>query len=322
MTLTDAGAVGTSVTSGAFTLADTETAWRLELKNLAGDPYFENTLPDGWGVKDVSSTATLELASTTVSHGQYIVLNTKGNDWAGFNPYLAGFILDDPASQPTSKYKVRAFSTTSTAKYAIGDYIDQVNFDDPRSVDLDGSHLLLESFSVSSDRTRVMFAIADVDQSIDIDDLSISRTDLANLYYLRLRLRPDDTTLDLAPGRYEFSVWIKTPPDALPKGSVTRASDPDAPFSAASVGLDLRQVGFSDDGQTINTFPTVFPTTSDWTRVALRMGGGNLTNFELDSTEAVIELAIYPFGTLDDLEPGAVLIAAPSLRYFVNEYTD
>jgi len=322
MTLTDAGAVGTSVTSGAFTLADTAASWRLELKNLAGDPYFEDTLPDGWGVKNGASTATVGLASTSISHGQYVLLNTRSNDWAGFNPYITGFILDDPASRPASVYNVSAYSGSSTVRYAIGDYMSQANFDDPRVVNLNGSQLLLESFSVDSENTRVMFAVANIDQSIDIDDLSISRKDLANEYCLRLRLRPDDTVPGLAPGRYEFSLWIKTPADSLPRGSVARASDPDAPFSAASVRLELRQVGFSEEGKTIKTFTTVFPTTGDWTRVALSMGDDNLDRFERTATDAVIELAIYPFGSLDNLEPGTVLIAAPSLRFFRNGYID
>jgi hypothetical protein len=315
MTLTDAG---TTVVSDAFTLAETETAWRLELANLAADPYFEDSIPDGW---TATAPATVSLPTSITSHGQYIELRSNSNNWAGFYPGTPGFILDDPLNQTEAIYKVAAYSQTSSVKYTIDD-ITPGSFDDPRTSNLDGTQIILDTFNIDSADTRVMFAFANVSQTIDLDDLRISRLDTANDYCLRLRLRPTDTSLVLAPGQYEFSIWVKAPEDALPRGSPSRVDQPEAPFASATIRLELRQVGFSETGTTIKQFTGVFPVSSDWTRVALRMGDGNLDRFEDNSTEAVIELAIYPFGELQDLEPGAVLIAAPSLRFFRNGYTD
>ena len=54
----------------------------------------------------------------------------------------------------------------------------------------------------------------------------------------------------------------------------------------------------------------------------LRKGDGNLKLFDNLSTDACLELFIYPFSEESSIDAGAFLIAEPRLRFFKNEYTD
>jgi len=319
MTLTNSGTVGTDVTSGAFTLDATETSWRLELANLAGDPYFEDSIPAGW---IANAPATMALKSSTFYHGQYLELVSNNNYWVGFNPNFPGFILDAPASNRSNIYRLAAYSTKADIKYLIEDYNALANFDDTIKYNISNNEIILKTFSVPELDTRAMFAVTQNVQTVEIDDLRVVRSDIANMLSLRLRLKPADTEIDLAPGLYEFSVWVKVPTDALSYADSARATDTRAPFSAEKVRLELRQVGFSEEERTTPLFfSESFPTSSTWTRLALRMDG-NLDRFERSSKDVVIELAIYPFDVVGTISPGSVLIAAPSLRFFKDGYTD
>jgi hypothetical protein len=51
------------------------------------------------------------------------------------------------------------------------------------------------------------------------------------------------------------------------------------------------------------------------------MEDGNLDRFDETTAEAVIELSIYPFNPQDP-EVGAVMIADPRLRFFIDGYTN
>jgi len=321
MTLTSAGTVGTTVTSGAFKLEATDSVWRLELVNLAGDPYFEEgSIPAGWVAP---APATMSLKTASNYHGTYLELKSNSNSWAGFDPNTIGFILDDPGSHRSNTYRLAAYSTQPDIKYLIDDY-NIATFDNTIKFNTLNNEMILDTFDVPDSNTRTMFAVPDIAQTVEIDDLRICRNDISNTLALRIRLKPSDTEIDLAPGLYEFSVWVKVPSDAL---SFTDDSRQDSsffktPFAADNVRLELRQVGFSEIERTTPLyFSESFATSTDWTRLALRMDG-NLDRFERSSEYAVIELAIYPFDVPGTISPGSVLIAAPSLRFFKDGYTD
>jgi len=83
----------------------------------------------------------------------------------------------------------------------------------------------------------------------------------------------------------------------------------------------MRQIGFLENVSTPTYFTETFQITDEWTRIAVRMGDGNLARFNEASTEPVLELAIYPYDP-NDMDAGAVEISAPALRFFVDGYID
>lgn len=329
MTLTDDGLIGTAVSSGTFTLEADVAAWKLELANLAGDPYFEGALPTGWMAADGNDplvtieSSTIITAANTTSHQNFLTLSSKGNDWAGFDPNVAGFILDDPATFRNNVYLLNAFTQSSSMQYLIDDYTAVSNFESAMDARVSGSRVTLDTFTVPSVNTRVMFAKSSGDQDVDIDDIRIARTDIKEALRLRLLLAPADTVPSLVAGQYEFSIWIKAPAGYLLSDDVARRSalSSSDPFAAKAVTLSIRQVGFLVERITPILFQETFPVSSSWTRIALRMGDGNLDRFNEGSEGAVLELAITPFDPLD-LAPGAVTIADPRLRFFIDGYTD
>gem|GEM_PF-1041817 len=324
MSMTSAGPVGTAAVSGAYTLAADEEAWRLELVNLAGDPYLEGnvgTTPSGWAVDGGGASAAIQ-AETTTSHGRFMRLSSIQESWAGFDPNVPGFILDAPQSYRTNAYSLSAFSPTATMRYTIGDYAIP-DFTDPKSSSLAGQVHTPEIFSASDSNTRFMCALSSTNQTVDLDDLRIVRFDIKDSSRLRLLLRPVDASPTLVAGQYEFSLWIRRPDGALLYADAARtgASARTAPFAASKVMLAMRQIGFVDDRIAPILFQGTFDVGDGWTRVALRMDGGNLDRFDESSAEPVLELSVYPFDP-QEIGPGSALIADPRLRFFIDGYTD
>ena len=331
MTLADEGTVGTAVASGGYTLDADESVWRLELVNLAGDPYLEGqsigSTPSGWIIEDLADPTTtpqaVVIAANALSHGRSIQLVATGNDWAGFDPNVTGFILDDPTLLRTTEYVLRAFSTKATITYLIDDASGSESFDGAPSSSLYNARHRFSEFRVVSADTRFMTAGASGSQDINLDDLRFTRSDLGEGARLRLILRPSDTIPTLVAGKYEFSVWARWPDDALPYDSTSRTQNGfyEARFAARKLTLRIIQTGFLVDRDTPVKFQESFDVGSDWTRLALRMDGGNLDRFDESSSEAVIELAIFPYDD-QDMDCGSALIAAPSLRFFKDGYPD
>jgi len=330
MTLSDEGPVGTDVVSGAFTLASTETAWRLDLVNLAGNPYFEGdavgSTPSGWEVQDTLIPGTplaQVVAATTSSHGRALKLESHAADWAGFNPNTTGFILDNPSSYRTNTYLLNAASTLASIKYIQRDPAIVSTFEDAKTSIESDSKNSFDTFAVETANTRFMFATTSISQTADLDDLRIVRFDIKDDSRLRLLLRPEDTTPGLVAGKYEFSLWIRRPADSLFYDDAARknsASYP-APFATRRLTLAIRQIGFLEDRTAPILFQKTFDVPDGWTRVALRMDGGNLDRFDEASAAPVLELSVYPFNP-QDVETGSVIIAAPALRFFIDGYTD
>lgn len=318
MTLSDAGIAGAAVTDvdSGFSLAADEEAWRLTLVNLAANPFFEDGTYDGW---ESTGTATVSVIVSNASnrHGNFLKLVSPATIWAGFDPSYSGFILDGALGE----YRLLFLAPQEQAKYLIEPQTG-VSFSDPKTVlKIDDNKQALETFSIPDSDYRVMFAASSGSQTLEVDDLRIVRHDLKTLSSLRMYLAPADTSPGLVPGRYEFSIWARMPPGALAYSDSGRVSDPEADFAATKVTLAMRQVGFMDDVAAPYYFAETFDVGASWTRLALRMGDGNLTRFDESSVDPVLELVVYPFDT-DDMDAGAVEISSPSLRFFVDGYTD
>lgn len=319
MTFTADGTAGTPVTDAdsGFALASDEPAWRLSLENLAGNPYFEGGSSDGWESIGSAGTA-IRVGASAARHGDYLELVSPAPDWAGFDPSFAGFILDGAA---VGEFRMAFYAPQAGTKYLVDSLIG-VSFSDPKSViEVDDNKRALEPFSIADADTRGMFAPSSGSQTLEVDDVRIVRHDLKELSSLRLYLAPADTSPSLVPGRYEFSIWVRRPPDALSYADAGRAADPEAEFAATRVTLVMRQVGFIDEAYAPYYFAESFDVGDDWTRLALRMGSGNLARFDEASGEPVLELAVYPFDPID-MDAGSIQIAAPNLRFFVDGYPD
>ena len=325
MTLTDTGTVGTTITSGGFTLAADEDTWQLELVNLAGDPYFETDLvgatPDGWETAGTATaTATLMAAGSPGKHGQYLSLASDDTDWAGLEPGFGGIILDSPDTSHT--YQLTLFIPQSKVNYLIGPASD-IDFSQAYSSLLVNARHTLEPFTIPAADTRIKFALNAGAQTVHVDDLRIVRLDLKALYGLRMYLAPADSSPGLVPGKYELSAWVRRSAGSLFYDDPDRETAPSysAPFASKGVTLAMRQVGFIDNRLTPIQFQETFEVTDDWTRVALRMGDGNLARFDEASSDPVLELAIYPFD-VDSIDAGSIELAGLSLRFFVDGYTN
>jgi len=160
-----------------------------------------------------------------------------------------------------------------------------------------------------------------VTQEVGLDDLRFMRVDIEDAFRLRLLLAPSSVNPTLVAGRYEFSLWVRAPSDALAYDDTARIASPSAPFATKRVTLSIRQIAFLIDRDTPILFQETFNVTDQWTRLALRMGEGNLDRIDESTEEPVIELSIYPYDR-QDIDAGSVLIADPQLRFFIDGYTD
>lgn len=321
MVLTDAGpSASGDATDGGFTLPDDATAWRLELVNLMPDPvYFEGlaTVPPGWQTGGLG--ASIAINQTATSRGKELQLKSIGSLWVGFDPHsifntsplpdaLYSFYAKiSPEIPPVYNVEIAANSTYANLGRIVRSDI-----------------LAIESFTIPTNDHRLKFGKKEAgeEQNFNLDEVRAVRVDLVESWRLRLLLTPEDTNPSLVPGYYEFSVWVRMPDDALaPENDAGRMSAPEAALAASSIRLAMTQLGFLEGSDTPSSVTESFPVSSSWKRWALRMAPrSNFDRFDEETDEAVIELSIYPFASNEAIDAGAVLIAAPSLRFFANGY--
>lgn len=323
MVLVNPGVVGgTGASDGGFSLGASEQVWRLELVNLMPDPDYFEGLPlgpfaeDGWETGGPGASITVN--QTATSRGKELQLQSIGPEWVGFDPSTLFKTppLDD------ALYSFYARTTTPAPSYNIETAADSTYDRLGRIVRSD--ILAIEDFAILSVDHRLKFGKNGngEEQNIVIDEVRAVRTDLTESWRLRLLLRPGDTSPSLVPGYYEFSLWVRIPDDALtPDDDEGRMDTPEAALAASSVRLAMTQLSFLEGSDTPSSVTDSFAVDSTWTRLALRMEPrSNFDRFDEKIEEAVIELSIYPFATNETIDAGAVLIAAPSLRFFANGY--
>ncbi len=290
--------------------------FRLELVNLYDGGDFESAtvggLPSGWGNQ---GSANVQVVSSGLNgHGKSLTI-TKQNesaDWAGF-PVSA---LKDTNVQCTKAYVINFFAgvLSSTSGYSLQNQAsyDQTKNMGPITAGDNINTLALWSTSGATSEDYILFG-GPASMSLTIDELRVLRGDLGQDSRLRLRLRRSDTKPPLSPGYYEFRLWIKKPSNAKWHDEA-RTTEPPA---ARTVGIRLSQLD-AQGKETATPIPiTERAVTDAWQEIVAR--GQNIDLFH-DTTDApVIELSIWPFAA-GKLDAGAVLIAAPVLRYYLDGY--
>lgn len=279
----------------------------LEANNLANNPAFSGGLTTGW---EVSGGATI-LGTGTI-HGSALRATTPSS--SAFVDIALPLFSDVEVSAHSYTLSFNATGTTGL-RYLESGYFDlqTPSWSGP------GPYSILAN-NISTGTPQAIGLTNSGIGDFEFDDVSAIRTDVpATKWSMILRLSPIDTQPSLAPGKYEFSLYVKRPPthsfctDALRGDNVNYAS--------RFVTLRMTQTD-STGAQTIamQTFDlTALVDSSIWNRLSLRMPSGSNFTFNEDTRTQVIELSISP---MDPSRPeaGAVLIANPSLNFFINGY--
>lgn len=289
--------------------------FRLELVNLYDGGDFESAtvgeLPSGWENQGLANAKVV--SSGLNGHGKSLTI-TKQNesaDWAGF-PVTA---LKDKDVQGSKAYVINFFAgaLSSQSGYSLqntGSY-DQTKNMGPITAGDNINTLALWSTSGASE-DHILFG-GPASMSLTIDELRVLRGDLGQDSRLRLRLRRRDTEPPLMPGYYEFRLWIKKPSGAKWHDEA-RTNEPPA---ARRVGISLSQLD-AQGKETATPIPiTERAVTDEWQEIVAR--GQNIDLLHDTADAPVIELSIRPYAT-GKLDAGAVLIAAPVLRYYLDGY--
>ena len=325
MSLLDAGAVGTAVVSGAYTLAATAGTWRMELVNLFELGDFEtfaegSTAIPGMDHKAGASIGIVEEPDALAIHGKSVFLSSNNNARLftifDFADPAAGLADASDASITNGKYSFMAttLSAPPTLRFLVSDPLS-AEMDDGYYCSVDNDRFLVRDITGLAIAAPFLLGSASSYQ-FSMDDIRVARTDIDP--GLVLRLRPGDSSPGLVTGYYEFSLWARIPDDAKSDADDGRT---DESYPARSVTLVMLQVGFLDDSTEAMQVKASFATSSAWTRLALRMPeGSNLHRFDEASDETVLELYAYPAADPNDPEPGVVLISSPELRFFMNGY--
>jgi hypothetical protein len=312
-------------------------AWRLELKNLfrngtftfGSDAEREAYLRDNFDPSHAETTyvqydiRSIPSAAIVNDHGLYF--NTQRiEEYLSFNMFR--LLEDAPLAdngyylrflgEPSDSIQFLTIDPKSSAVISPSDVINA------SPVGTSGSFFIDQIFTDFNDGGKAWsLGGGDKIMNITIDELRVLRSDIMQGLRLRLRLRPLDTTPELVTGFYEFSLWIRRPDDAWAFDHPARKEHYDAPYAATRVTVALQNV---KDNILYGGNSAEYAVGDDWTRIVLRLPPkSNIQRFDKDSTEAVLELSIVPAVlTGGKLDAGAVLIALPSLNYFIGGYPD
>jgi hypothetical protein len=295
-------------------------AWLLEAVNLAVNPAFDGGDTTGWAADGAAisgagsihgnalnvnpgSTSGFAYIDTgtffseldmVLAHSYTISLNAAGNIGLSGLRYLE----TDPAFYSTDNLQPSGWS--GAGPFKIG----------------------LANITTTSTNTLTFTYI---DSNFQFDDISAIRTDVfPRKWSLVLRLGRTDTEPALVPGIYEFAVHVKRPTllDGAPADylfSTYPFRDDSEYYAARYVTLRATQTA----GGIIQTVAeqsfdiSALPDT--WNRLVLRMPKGSNFTFPESTTGGAIELSISPMNPSSP-EAGAVLIADPSLHFYIDGY--
>lgn len=325
MTMTAAGTVGSVQTDSASskTLPATAKVWRLELVNLFRDGNFENPAIDMGPYATVALGSQSEGIYTPSGHSRslQIVLNTgeSRDSYAGWDmKQLLADIISGSFTTPPS-YFLRMmiwpnssipYHSTTLASLTAG------QSEKTTGTPVNSSLFLADRFIDFENST--FFFIAGQLATWNIDEVRSIRADVTPV--IRLLLNPADTNPGLVPGQYEFSVWVRLPPDAKTFDNATRTSEP---YAAKHTTLGIKQlVADAESGtlQTIRSWQQSYAVASGWQRLVLRMDAtNNMDRFDEDSPQPVMELSIAP-SRLDAYDAGSIEIALPVLNFYINGF--
>lgn len=289
-------------------------AWLLEAVNLAVNPTFVADTA-GWAPGN----------GAVISRDLAIHGNTLRIDPGLFSGYASiipiGF-FDDLAA-PTLSH---AYTLSLNAAGSLGlsglKFIETDVLPYPQDLLQPAGWIGSGPFSISISGVAAPYthtlAFTHTEAHFQFDDISAIRTDvLPTKWSLVLRLGLADTEPALVPGIYEFSVYVRRPPSHTFSTDPARGDSPD--YAARFVTLRLTQTsGGIVQTVAVQSFDiSALPDT--WNRLALRMPSGSNFTFPESTTGGAIELSISPMNPSFP-EAGAVLIANPSLHFYIDGY--
>jgi hypothetical protein len=159
---------------------------------------------------------------------------------------------------------------------------------------------------------------------IVIDDIQVYRSDINNS--LRLRLKPKDTYPRLRNGTYEFTLWVKRPPNRRYYSDLNEGYE----YTPKTITLRMEPTGssgtyfpFPIDGTPYTNAPGGVTGIADagagWVKLVLRheRNGTFMINEYSDIPE--LEISITPYDSARP-SPGAIDIAQPELHFYYNNY--
>lgn len=287
-------------------------AWLLEAVNLAVNPAFASGTT-GW---DIAGSATMTDSGSI--HGSSLqVVTPSASDYL----CIGGALFSDAATLPDSYSYTLAITASGTTglKSLESGYVD---LQSPSWSASGPTSLLINTISTVTTQALSFTNIGS--GSFEFDDVSAIRTDVpATKWSMVLRLSPKDTSPSLAPGIYEFSLYVKRPSTHYFSTDATRGDDEH--YASRFVTLRMTQtqtVGAEVQTQTIASSSFDLTALADpdvWNQLTLRMPTGSNFTFDEDTETQVIELSISPMDPSSP-EAGAVLIAAPSLSFYIDGY--
>jgi len=288
------------------------TPWyRLTLVNLVSDGDFEGGYAIDPAVWRMTNASSFFIEDTSAIHGYSATISAGPSEYVHF----ALNSLKDSAGASPHDYRLSANSAHSNndCRYQIGSFLGNPAQSDGLPAFQDGGITLLISDILNSEGKALIIG-RDSPSTITIDDLRANRTDMTSR--LRLRLRSQDTSPKLTNGYYEFSLWIRKPAlMEFARAPNANAPSPEDDYAAESVSLYMTN---QTNGQGSDQQEWAVPDDAAWHRLVLRQDM-NFTGLNIDSAEALIELAIAPFSDANP-EPGAIDIAQPELRFYLNGY--
>lgn len=282
----------------------------LEAINLAVNPSFSGGLTAGW-----TASALASLSGAGTIHGSALQASTPSSEYVYIGWNLFSDVLATAQSYTLS---FNATGTTGLNSLESG-YFD---LQTPNWSSTGPSIILVNN--VSTVTPPAIGLTNSGGGNFTFDDVSAIRTDVPTTKWsMVLRLSPKDTSPSLAPGVYEFSLYVKRPSTHYFSTDATRGDDEH--YAARFVTLRLTQtqtVGVEVQTQTIATRSFDLTALADpdvWNKLTLRMPSGSNFTFDEDTETQVIELSISPMNPSFP-EAGAVLIANPSLSFYIDGY--
>jgi hypothetical protein len=290
-------------------------AWILELANLFANGTYEAELTEGqYGTVGANVSITREFGQI---NGTSLKIATDPQTYARMN--MAAILIDEPVDsfeyyirllvEPKSTFSFRSLSGPGTTQEPDG---------------ITGSLFLTDAFS-NFGALGPGFSIGSESSAfnLNIDEVRVVRADHQSDMRLRLLLRPQDTYPTLVMGHYKFSLWARIPPGYLRFDDMdARNIDSDtanAPYAAPSITLTINQLLSTAGGKGGNSF--TFPISDIWQKIELDLPrSSNIEIFNEKLTLPVLELSILPGAPGQAMDAGAVMIADPSLNFFLNNY--
>lgn len=288
--------------------------WLLSAENLAVNPVFSSA-STGWSDFGGAASSLVTPPPDAINGKSLkITVDDPGTDYVEVTDSL----FDDSDTAGIKNYLIsfNAHSSENIRFKAFPGSYNAENLQNPLWSG-DGRYLLpaseSEGFSNTSSTYLAFSGLSGTGYSLD--DIHAIRSDVdVRRWSLSIRLRAADTSPSLVPGTYEFSVWVKEPAGYYTADDPARGDDP----KYAAMNLTLRMFNIATNTSIAEESFSI-KTYSSWTRIVLRMPSGNTLDFSETDPSQILELSISPMDP-ERPEAGAVLIAEPQLRYYIDGY--